>query len=148
MPRRVAATAAGLAPDGGGPRRRRGGRARSSRPIEAAAAVYLALGERLHLDQLRDRIGALPRLDRWQTGARSALRDELADERRALTADILATGTDDPVERLDVWAATNPSALDRYVDVIEEIESGATFDLTTLSVAVRELRELRTREHP
>jgi NAD-specific glutamate dehydrogenase len=30
--------------------------------------------------------------------------------------------------------------------VIDEIEAGSSFDLTTLSVAVRELRELRTRD--
>ena len=147
--------------DGRRPRRRWGRPSTSSRSptrragrSTATAAVYLALGERLHLDQLRDRIGALPRLDRWQTGARSALRDELADERRALTADIL-TGTRRDRRRASTTRSsvstrgppTNPSALDRYVDVIEEIESGAIFDLTTLSVAVRELRELRTREH-
>ena len=72
VPRRVAATAAGLVPMGAALDVVEVARA-SGRPIEATAAVYLALGERLHLDQLRDRIGALPRLDRWQTGARSAL---------------------------------------------------------------------------
>ena len=81
VPRRVAATAAGLGPMGAAldvvEVARRCGHA-----IEAVAAVYLALGERLHLDRLRDRVNALPRLDRWQTGARSALRDELAAERR------------------------------------------------------------------
>ncbi len=147
VPRRVASTAAGFGPMGAALDIVEVART-SSRPIDAAAAVYLALGERLHLDRLRDRIGALPRLDRWQTGARSALRDELADERRALTADVLATpGAADPAARLEAWAATNPAALARYVAVVEEIEAGATFDLTTLSVAVRELRELRTREH-
>ncbi|HZP29930.1 MAG TPA: NAD-glutamate dehydrogenase domain-containing protein, partial [Acidimicrobiia bacterium] len=119
----------------------------SGRSIPDAAAVYLALGERLQLDRLRDRIAALPRDDRWQTGARSALRDELADERRELTADILATAAGaDPVLRLDAWFGQNPAALARYKEVNGEIEAAAEFDLTTLSVAVRELRELRTRE--
>jgi glutamate dehydrogenase len=119
----------------------------SGRPISDAAAVYLALGERLRLDRLRDRIAALPRHDRWQTGARSALRDELADERRALTEDVLgAVGSGEPLTPLDAWLARNPAALDRYAEIDGEIEAGAEFDLTTLSVAVRELRELRTRE--
>ena len=116
-------------------------------PITDVAAIYLALGARLRLDLLRDRIAALPRHDRWQTGARSALRDELADERRALTADVLTSdGAEEPLARLDSWLTQNPAALARYVGVDEEIEATAEFDLTTLSVAVRELRELRTRE--
>ena len=146
VPRRVAATAAGLGPMGAAldvvEVARRCGHA-----IEAVAAVYLALGERLHLDRLRDRVNALPRLDRWQTGARSALRDELAAERRGLTADVLAGATGaSPAEQIEQWAARNTVALTRYVEVIDEIEAGSNFDLTTLSVAVRELRELRTRD--
>jgi glutamate dehydrogenase len=119
----------------------------SGRDLAEVAAVYLALGERLRLDRLRDRIAALPRRDRWQTGARSALRDELADERRALTADVLSSdGGVSPAARLDAWLERNPAALARYSEIDDEIEAAAEFDLTTLSVAVRELRELRTRE--
>jgi glutamate dehydrogenase len=146
VPRRVAATAAGLGPMGAALDVVEVAR-RSGHAIEAVAAVYLALGERLHLDRLRDRVSALPRLDRWQTGARSALRDELAAERRGLTSDVLAGATDaSPAAQIEQWAARNPVALTRYVEVIDEIEAGSNFDLTTLSVAVRELRELRTRD--
>ncbi len=92
----------------------------------------------------------MPRVDRWQAGARAALRDELFDQHRLLTADVLALSPDGvaPAERLAVWSAADPAAVTRYVEVLEEIESGGVFDLTTLSVAVRELRELRTRENP
>ncbi|MCD6640543.1 MAG: NAD-glutamate dehydrogenase, partial [Nocardioides sp.] len=45
-------------------------------PAEVAR-VHFALGERLGLPSLVDRIFALPREDRWQTMARAALRDDL-----------------------------------------------------------------------
>jgi glutamate dehydrogenase len=146
VPRDVAVTAASFPPMGAALDIVEVGRT-SGRSIADTAAVYLALGERLRLDRLRDRIAELPRRDRWQTGARSALRDELADERRALTEDVLgAAGSGEPLTRLDAWLARNPAALDRYAEIDGEIEASAEFDLTTLSVAVRELRELRTRE--
>ncbi|MCA1847362.1 MAG: NAD-glutamate dehydrogenase, partial [Actinobacteria bacterium] len=52
--------------------------------IADVAVVYFALGTALELDWLRDRIAALPRDDRWQALARSALGDDYAMERAAL----------------------------------------------------------------
>ena len=45
-------------------------------PVEVAR-VHYALGERLGLPALVERIFALPRDDRWQTMARAAVRDDL-----------------------------------------------------------------------
>ena len=118
-------------------RRRR--RPSTSRSVSGCTSIASATGS-----------AALPRNDRWQTGARSALRDELYDQHRLLAVDVLEASPDGapPADRLALWAGVDPAALDRYVDVLEEIEAGGVFDLTTLSVAVRELRELRTRENP
>src|SRR6185503_277262 len=44
-------------------------------PVEVARLQFL-LDDRLSLDRLRERIAALPRVDRWQTEARAALRDD------------------------------------------------------------------------
>ena len=119
------------------------------------AAVYFALGERLELDWLRDRITALPRDDRWQALARSALGDDYARERAALTAEALrgarGTGGVPPttaagaaLESLDGWLARHGPAVDRFLLVIDDIRAGATPDLATLSVAMREARALTT----
>jgi glutamate dehydrogenase len=105
--------------------------------LEAVATVYFALGTRLELDWLRDRISALPRDDRWQALARSALGDDYARERAALTADIVRHGAS-----LDGWMAARRPAVDRFLAVIDDIRAGATPDLATLSVAMREARAL------
>ena len=54
-------------------------------PAEVAR-VHFALGERLGLPALVERIFALPRDDRWQTMARAALRDDLHSVHAQLTA--------------------------------------------------------------
>jgi glutamate dehydrogenase len=104
--------------------------------LHEVAAVYFAIGEALELDYLRDRIAALPRDDRWQTLARSALGDDYAQERAALTAEILRAGG------LDRWMARHRAAVDHFLLVIDDIRGGSTPDLAILSVAMREARAL------
>jgi glutamate dehydrogenase len=106
--------------------------------VADVAVVYFALGTALELDWLRDRIGALPRDDRWQGLARSALGDDYARERAALTAEVLGGGG------LEQWTARHRPAIDRFLLVIDDIRAGATPDLATLSVAMREARALST----
>ncbi len=107
--------------------------------LEAVAAVYFDLGTRLELDWLRDRIAALPRDDRWQALARSALGDDYGRERAALTVEIVRDGG-----RLEDWMAAHRPAVDRFLAVIDDIRAGAPPDLATLSVAMREARALST----
>ena len=56
---------------------------------EDVARVHFALGERLGLPVLLQRIVALPRDDKWQTMARASLRDDLHAVHTALTAQVL-----------------------------------------------------------
>jgi glutamate dehydrogenase len=100
--------------------------------------VYFALGEQLDLDWLRDRIAGLPRDDRWQALARSALGDDYARERAALTAEVLRGGG------LGPWMGRHGPAVERFLLVIDDIRAGAPPDLATLSVAMREARSLTT----
>jgi glutamate dehydrogenase len=89
-------------------------------------------------------VAVLPRDNRWQAMARAALRDDLFDLHRALTDDVLrespAEGTVD--ERLEAWIAANQGSLDRSLGILDDIRAGGTFDLTTLPVALREIRAL------
>jgi glutamate dehydrogenase len=104
--------------------------------LDDVAAVYFAVGEALEFDWLRDRIAALPRDDRWQTLARSALGDDYAQERAALTAEILRAGG------LERWTARHRAEVERFLLVVDDIRGGAPPDLATLSVAMREARAL------
>jgi glutamate dehydrogenase len=105
-------------------------------PIEAVAALHFQLGGDLELHWLRDQIVALPRATRWQAMARAALRDDLFSLHAELTADVLRAGG------IDEWLSANAAAAERAREILGEIRSGSTFDLTTLPVALREVRNL------
>jgi len=108
----------------------------TEREIEEVAALHFQLGGALALHWLRDQIGALPRVNRWQAMARAALRDDLFALHAGLTADVLRHGG------IDAWMEANRHAADRAQEILGEIRSGGTFDLTTLPVAMREVRNL------
>jgi glutamate dehydrogenase len=107
------------------------------------AAVHFRLGHRLRLHWLHERIVALPREDRWQAMARAALRDDLYTLHRDMTAEVLRAGPrlESPEERVNGWVECHPGA-DRCLETLADIGAGRTYDLTTLSVAVREVRDL------
>jgi len=115
-------------------------------PLEMTAAVYFTLGVRLRLHWLRRHIEALPRDNRWRTLARSALRDDIYNQQAALAAEILSdTPEDKPAnERIEEWVEANKGPADRTLQVLADINSSGTFDLSTLSVALREIRNLIT----
>jgi glutamate dehydrogenase len=111
--------------------------------VEAVAAVHFQLGSRLQLHWLRDRIFELPRDDRWRALARAALRDDLFGLHRALTREVLRVGRpgEEPGELVERWIEGHPAA-ERCLQTLADIRVGRTFDMTTLPVAVREVRNL------
>ncbi len=113
-------------------------------PIDDVAAVYHAIGAQLELQWLRDEITVLPRDNRWQTLARAALRDELYGVHSALTAEALETGSPElgPEARAEQWHAENRTGADRVLQVVSDIRMGGLSSLETLSVALREVRNL------
>jgi glutamate dehydrogenase len=114
--------------------------------LDTTAAVYFILGDRLKLHWLRRHIEALPRDNRWRTLARSALRDDIYNQQAALTAEVLSeTPKDNPAdERIEEWIEANKGPVDRTLQVLADINASGTFDLSTLSVALREIRNLIT----
>ena len=113
-------------------------------PLEEVAAVYHAIGARLQLQWLRDEITALPRDNRWQTLARASLRDELYGLHTALTQEALQAGGPGlgPEARAEEWYDRNRAGTDRALQVLADIRSGGLSSLETLSVALREVRNL------
>jgi glutamate dehydrogenase len=112
--------------------------------VEDAAGVYFALGERLELHVLHERIAGLPREERWEALARRALWEDLHSERRALTADVLRTSPANGAvgERFSAWLTRNAVPVERCQQVLADVKAGGSYDLATLSVAVREIRNL------
>jgi glutamate dehydrogenase len=115
-------------------------------PLDAVVGTYTGLAERLHLDWLREQISGLPRETRWDALARDALREDFYRQHGRLTAEVLRVT--DPecaaTERIDDWLRRNAAQVRRCEQLLAEIETTSAVDLARLSVAVREIRNLRT----
>lgn len=110
--------------------------ARSGRTVDEVAAAYWATFERLDLWWLWEAVGRLPRATRWQTQARGALRDDLVGALADLTDDVLRVGGVDP------WWTLNERLIGTSVAIFADLRRVEAHDVTTLSVAVRQLRTL------
>jgi glutamate dehydrogenase len=111
-----------------------------------ACGTYWEVFDRLDLMWLWDAVGSLPRADRWQTQARGALRDDLMTTLAGLASSVLYKGTG----TVDTWIGVNERAVQRVLALLTEIRRTDSFDVTNLSVALRQLRNLALtsrREH-
>ncbi|SDC19964.1 NAD-glutamate dehydrogenase [Nocardioides lianchengensis] len=108
------------------------------------ARVHFALGERLGLPALVQRILALPREDRWQTMARAALRDDLHGVHSQLTLQVLrATPGDEAApSRIATWEDGDAVTVARATGTLEEICADDQADLARMSVGLRVVRGL------
>jgi glutamate dehydrogenase len=111
---------------------------------EKVGRLYFALSERFEVDRMLSRITALPRDDRWSALARMALRYDLYGALAGLTRNVLAgtPGVEDPDERIARWQEANAEGLARAQATLVEIATSESFDLATLSVALRVIRTL------
>ena len=106
--------------------------------ISVVARTYWSVFDALDLGWLWDGVGALPRSDRWQTQGRAALRDDLLAVMAALTGHVLDSAGGDPL----AWIAANERLATRAMAMHTEIRRAESFDMTTLSVGLRQLRNL------
>ncbi len=109
---------------------------RAESDVSKVAKAYWQMFEAIDAGWLWDAVGALPRSDRWQTQARSALRDDLLSVLAELTEDAVGVGG------IDQWKAFNERVLGRATTMLTEIRRAESYDVTTLSVALRQLRNL------
>jgi glutamate dehydrogenase len=101
------------------------------------AGMYWDLFDRLDVLWLWEGIGALPRSTRWETQARSALRDDLLSGLAQLTEEVLRSGGD-----VTTWLAANERSVARVTALFTDVRRTDTFDITTLTVGLRQLRNL------
>jgi glutamate dehydrogenase len=106
--------------------------------------LYFALSEKFEVDRMLTRITALPRDDRWAALARMALRYDLYSALAGLTRNVLSVtpGMADADERIAKWQEMNAEGLARARATLVEISTSDSFDLATLSVALRVIRTL------
>ncbi|HQZ34072.1 MAG TPA: NAD-glutamate dehydrogenase [Ilumatobacteraceae bacterium] len=109
---------------------------RTKQPLHSVAGVYWEVFEQLDLGWLWDAIGKLPRSNRWQNQARSALRDDLLAALADLAEDAILAGS------VADWMEASERMIARARTLFTDIRRVDTHDLTTLSVALRQLRNL------
>jgi glutamate dehydrogenase len=111
------------------------------------ARLYFSLDEGLDLSWLRGRLLRAPIRSRWDRMALSGLEDELAMALRALTvaawnAGIRAASPEEAATRIDDWLGANLAGLERYRELMAEIEGASEPDLAMLSVVVNSAGKL------
>jgi glutamate dehydrogenase len=106
--------------------------------LAAVAATYWEVFDGLDLLWLWEGIGGLPRNDRWQNQARSAVRDDLLGALAGLCTTVMRE-TDGSVPD---WLGRNARGVERTQALLTELRRAERLDLTTLSVALRQLRNL------
>ena len=106
------------------------------------ATLYYTLSERFRIDEMLDRISALPRVDRWQSLARLALRYDLYGTLDSLTREVLrrVPGTMSAEERVSQWADANSTTIARALTTLGQLAEDAPSDLATLTVLLRQIR--------
>ena len=108
------------------------------------AELHYAISERLSVDQLLTRVTALPRDDRWETLARSAVRHDVYATLSAITTSVLRLTDDDldADDRIDAWVEHHPERVERARSTVGAALERDVADLATLSVVLRVLRGL------
>jgi glutamate dehydrogenase len=116
----------------------------TGRTLGCVTSVYFLVAERLSAPWLRERISMLPTDTHWQTLARAALRNELAERLRQLTRAVLTLTPDseDVAGLMQAWERDREMGLLRMRHVLGELQTASSPDLAMLSVGLRELRNL------
>jgi glutamate dehydrogenase len=111
--------------------------------LDVTADVHFGVGERLGLETLRQQIELLPADTHWQSLAKVALADDLADLHRSIALDAAKRGIGTTADKqLEDWQKRNPMAFARARRLVGELGELTAPDLAMFSVALRELRNL------
>ena len=92
---------------------------------------------------LETRLAEQPSDSHWELLAKSALRDELLAAREELTRRVLGpagAGEEDGAAPMERWLAAEGHRVDRFEQVLSEMETEVEFDIAMLTVAAQELR--------
>jgi glutamate dehydrogenase len=106
--------------------------------------VYSLVSEVLKLSWLNGCINRLPRKNYWQSLARSALREDLHAENRALLTAIFQRSNkkDTAAKRVSDWCANNRIEIDRYLHLLSVIQAEGDIEIEQLSVILKELHAI------
>jgi len=107
-------------------------------------AVYFSMIGELKLNWLYERVSQLPRKNYWQSLARSALRDDLHVEVRALLSLLFRYSAKKQTvqSRVEHWCEQNQVDIERYLHLVSVIQAENEMEIEQLSVILKELHTL------
>ena len=111
--------------------------------VPTTAALYYALGDRLGIHWLRDKVSELRVRNHWQAMASFSLRNELHLRQKELTARALHSGGDKGRDMLNAWMRDNRAACERFASLIADFKASRDIDFAMLSVAISEAKALQ-----
>ena len=116
----------------------------TKREVDRVAGVYFLLGSRLNFSWLYRQINSLSADSHWQALAKAALGDDASILQTKITGLVLRLSPQlqAPDALLDAWEGQHKNELDHIRQLLADLQSAGLPDLSMLSVAVRELRNL------
>jgi len=115
----------------------------NGRDVHECAELLYKVSARYGFTPMLTSITGLPRGDRWHMLARQALRDDLYQSLRALTARVLSvtSAQQDPEDKVRQWEERNSARLARTRTALVDIANAHEQDLAILSVAARKIKQ-------
>ena len=116
--------------------------------LKNTARTYFELGQRFHLDWLRQKAKYLPHEDHWQNEAANGLLGQLYDSQAGMTMRILrdvnGKGKKAPKGKslVDIWVEKHGSHFRQLDSLFVDLKRAGTVDLSMLTVAEQRLRSL------
>ena len=113
--------------------------------IAEIAKVYFDVGETLDISWVRSQVITHTTESHWETLAREAIRDDLDEEQRSLTANILSerpTTTTCEVNGVTDWLAQRESTLMLWHQSVTALKASGALNYTVFFVITRQLRAL------
>lgn len=114
----------------------------TSEPVELVGQIHLRVGIAFSLPWLVASTVNMKVDGRWPALARATVRDEAYRLHRELTLRALSAPGEDALTRLEVWLYRNQTAQQFARRRISELATAEAQDFATLTVALRELRNL------
>jgi glutamate dehydrogenase len=114
---------------------------RSGAGTEMTAAAFFGVLETFGLARIVEAGSAIVLADRFDRMALDRALANLLRAQRDLTADVLASGTGAPEERLAIWRAARPEAVERVAAAVQGLTEGE-MTVSRLSVAAGLLADL------
>jgi glutamate dehydrogenase len=110
-------------------------------PLEQVARLYFDVGERFGLGWLRYNAEKLPADTHWQKLAADAMIEELYGHQRGITMRIVnaVNGGKDRRDPFGAWSKAHVMEVDQASQILTELESSESVDLSMLAVASRQL---------